>query len=114
MMSIQQSNIFDTHFISVSHIPSIYLLLISSLNPGSFDVVTNGNFVIVQQGEVLDLGQTANWVVSSSRANISVPATVPGGIYSDLRQVKNGTTFHANFVLISGGCFEPRVVLQVQ
>ena len=44
--------------------------------------------MIVQQGEVLDLGSTANWVVSSSRANISVPATVPGGIYSDLRQVE--------------------------
>ena len=62
--------------------------------------------MIVQQGEVLDLGQTANWVVSSSHANISVPATVPGGIYSDLRQVKDGTKFHRSFVLISGGCFE--------
>ena len=93
---------------------STFDLLLSSLNPGSFDFVTIGNFVIAQQGEVLELGQTANWVVSSSRANISVPATVPGGVYSDLRQVKNGTKFHGNFVLISGGCFEPRVVLQVQ
>merc|ERR1719447_1810280 len=43
-------------------------------------------FISFAQGEILDLGSTANWVVSSSRANISVPATVPGGIYSDLRQ----------------------------
>merc|ERR1719402_1577714 len=43
-------------------------------------------FISFVQGEVLDLGSTANWVVSSSRANISVPANVPGGVYSDLRQ----------------------------
>merc|ERR1719239_564045 len=43
-------------------------------------------FICLVQGEVLDLGQTASWVVSSSHANISVPATVPGGVYSDLRQ----------------------------
>ena len=36
---------------------------------------------------MFDLGQIAEWTVSASRANISVPATVPGGIYSDLRQV---------------------------
>ena len=85
-----QSNIFDIHFIAFTFNQFTFDLLLSSLNPGSFDFVTNDNPVIAQQGEVLDLGQTANWVVSSSRANISVPANVPGGVYSDLRQVKDG------------------------
>jgi hypothetical protein len=40
----------------------------------------------VSQAELLDLGQQAAWTVSSSRANISVAATVPGGVYTDLRQ----------------------------
>ena len=44
-------------------------------------------YIFTNQGEIFDLGQIAEWTVSSSRANISVPATVPGGIYSDLRQV---------------------------
>ena len=66
------------------------------------------------QGEVLDLGQAANWTVSSSRVNISVPASVPGGIYSDLRQVRSHTVFLRSLTFISGGCFEPRIVLQVQ
>ena len=67
--------------------------ILSSLNHGSFDFVTNDNPVIAQQGEVLDLGQIGTWVVSFSHANISVPASVPGGVYSDLRQVKNGTQY---------------------
>ena len=70
---------------------------------GLFDVVTNDNSVIAQQGEILDLGSTANWVVSSSRANISVPATVPGGIYSDLRQVKDGIQFLEGLTLSQAG-----------
>ena len=53
-------------------------------------VVVNPPF---HQGELLDLGQAANWTVSSSRVNISVPASVPGGIYSDLRQVRSQTVF---------------------
>ena len=63
-----------------------YILFIST-DLGPLDIVTNDNSLIAQQGEVLDLGQTANWEVSSSRANVSVPASVPGGIYSDLRKV---------------------------
>ena len=59
--------------------------------------------MIAQQGEILDLGSTANWVVSSSRANISVPATVPGGIYSDLRQVKDGIQFLEGLTLSQAG-----------
>ena len=65
--------------------------LLSCLNFGPLDVVTIESSVIVEQGEVLDLGQTADWVLSSSKANISVPATVPGGVYSDLREVRDGT-----------------------
>ena len=42
---------------------------------------------LTNQGEIFDIGILAEWTASSSRANISVPATVPGGIYSDLRQV---------------------------
>ena len=62
------------------------------------------------QGEVLDLGQAANWTVSSSRVNISVPASVPGGIYSDLRQVRSHTvffqelTFHLRRVFWTKNC----------
>ena len=52
-------------------------------NDGDFGQLT----FLTNQGEIFDLGQIAEWTVSSSRANISVPATVPGGIYSDLRQV---------------------------
>ena len=44
-------------------------------------------YIFTNQGEIFYLGQIAEWTVSASRANISVPATVPGGIYSDLRQV---------------------------
>ena len=59
--------------------------------------------MIAQQGEVLDLGSTANWVVSSSRANISVPASVPGGVYSDLRQVKIGAQYLQSLILLQAG-----------
>ena len=59
--------------------------------------------MIAQQGEVLDLGSIANWVVSSSHANISVPATVPGGIYSDLRQVQDGTQYLERLTLSQAG-----------
>ena len=51
----------------------------------------------------MDLGSTATWVVSSSRANISVPASVPGGIYSDLRQVKIGAQYLQSLILLQAG-----------
>ena len=56
-------------------------------NDGDFGQLT----FLTNQGEIFDLGQIAEWTVSSSRVNISVPATVPGGIYSDLRQVDSET-----------------------
>ena len=51
----------------------------------------------------MDLGSTATWVVSSSHANIWIPANVPGGVYSDLRRVKNEAQYLQSLILSQAG-----------
>ena len=57
--------------------------------PGTILVVlvTLVTLVTLVRGSVMDLATLATWRLSCEGRNISVEAAVPGGVYSDLRQV---------------------------